>query len=188
MDEIKSVELTTGREKDRWISGRYITDEEEAVIKIEVLQNNEIKAVAAARVIGGKFGTRKPVQLERGLYQVRFSRCLNPQVKPFKFTEPIYYENLVMAGQKYAIQISVISAEMYDKRGSQVTVSSTDYAVKNHELYYMIKKADPPLKKIKFWVPMQEGKYLTFFVEGVSPDEIDFPKNQNGCLAIEVER
>ena len=188
MDEIRKVELITGCDNERWVSGEYITDSEEAFIKIEVLQDNELKAMTAARVVGNRFGAQKPVQLERGLYRIRIMRCLDPTKKPFQFTEPLYYEKMVMAGRKYPIRITAAADQMYGRKGTLVTVSSEEYTVKSHELYYMVRKADPALKKIKFWVPMQGERYFAFFVEGASPDEIDFPKNQNGCMDIEMER
>ncbi|MCD7884707.1 MAG: hypothetical protein LUI87_13535 [Lachnospiraceae bacterium] len=188
MDRIKEVQFQNIRGDKHSVIGVYTSDIPGALLRIEIWQGTELKAICATQVNpNGRFISSKTVELKRGLYQVKVYRCINNKVKPPKFAKPITYQKQVMAGEPYRVSVRVEAAHMYDRDGTKVSILA-DCPLENEELYYEINKADTLLQKVHFWVPMGGEEAVSFFVESAMPNEVVFPAKQNSKLKIVMER
>ena len=182
MSNIRNVKIITTVGTKRVVSGDYLIEGSFPVV-IEFYQNDLCKGRTAANVVQKKFGAR-PLELERGLYELHFKRVLElkgPDGKP-GFDEAEVYQEPVMAGDKYRVEIQKSKAVMYGENGTLVQVCCDELLLGNHGLYYRIRKTDPQLSRIKYWVSMEEGNSVRFFVKGAETEEVEFPSAQNDCL------
>lgn len=181
MSLYKNIKIITSVNNKRVVSGVYTGDESFPIL-IEFYQDNIKKGATLAIVKERKFGSKQQTELSRGLYQLRIYKIENE--KPCE--EPVVYDELVMAGEKYPVRIRKRQTAMHGMTGTEIHVESPELSIDNDGLFYRINSSEPQLKKIKYWVPMQGDKNIRFFVANASPDEIDFPKEQNDCLEIQV--
>lgn len=126
-----------------------------------------------------------PVVLERGVYEVTVEKCLD-NVSKNKWTGEEPYGTRIMAGERYHVTAVLKPAVSLNRRGMRIQVTSDELPLGDHDLYYRIRKPNPVITRVRYWIPMKNNTFMEFFVQNVSPGEIEIPERQNDILSVTV--
>ncbi len=160
-------------------------EEDETYMRLHFYQNGLDKGRTIVRVADHRCASFRPVKLTRGIYEVTIEKCLDV-VRKDKWTPEESYGSRVMAGERYRVSVGLREAQVCGRLGVRVTVVSEELPLGDTDLFYRIRKPNPVISGIRYWVPMKQNTYLDFFVQGVRLGEIEFSERQNEILNITV--
>lgn len=180
MGKLKKVELVAKTKMHFVVRGKY-DDENGALLVINFYQQGTTRAMTVARVQNKEFTSLQDVILERGVYEARVQKCINPRERVMEGPEEVY-PSPVMAGEKYPVHIATRAARMYGHDGTEVEVRSDELPLSDRDVYYTLQKPDRFLRSIKYRVPMGGGNLKRFFVADMAPDQIEFKSQHEDML------
>ena len=180
MGKLKKVELVAKTKMHFVVRGKY-DDTDGSLLVINFYQQGAHRAMTVGRVQNREFTSLQDVVLDRGVYEARVQKCINPRTREMEGEEEIY-ESPVMAGEKYPVHIYLQSAFMYGHEGTDVRVESSELPLSNNDLYYTLQKNDVFLRSIRYKIPMGNSNSMSFFIAEMGPDQIVFKSQHEDLL------
>ncbi|MFQ6792144.1 hypothetical protein [Thomasclavelia sp.] len=111
-------------------------------------------------------------KLTRGLYDVMVTKVDSITESEIKLVEDSRqkYSEPVMVGGKYKISVKMIPTMCYGSQGLMIVLESNEVSLDSKTVYYNVLKEE--LENIRFYVPFNNSKTISFFVKGVTRDSI----------------
>ena len=112
-------------------------------------------------------------ELKRGLYDVYITKVKRIDGSDIDLDEEsrYQYEEPVMVGNPYTIQMKKEETVCYGEQGVRVRIASMELPLDSETVYYQIKREN--VSDIRYYVPFNQQQTIDFFIKGVKPDEIE---------------
>ena len=185
MNVLSDVTLTKVQNGTMVVRGQSDVPNGLLLVRFEQKQTEKAKALLKVSNYKAISLPNQQIILERGLYDVICQTIENPNNEMRKLGAE-QYAGQVMAGEKYRVEILLSDAVMYGRPGTLIRVMCPDLPLGDHDIFYQIKKPGGPLRKIRFWVPMNQSCDSEFFIADAGPGEVIIPAGQNEVLKITV--